>query len=269
MKPSVVFHADDLGISAGVNRGVARALEAGLVRAVSLCATGDAFEEGAAIAARSEGLDVGLHFCLTLGRALSGPIEGVTDPVGRFPARGRLLARSLAGLPVTQQIRRELEAQLERLERAGLSVDHLDGHHHVHAFPVIRDVVEAEAAARGLRLRVSRDADGRGRRGLRGRVLEALTFGRQGDLPFTGLALWGQPDYDERLRALLADPPAPAFEIAVHPREEDAALRRLDRVRGETHADVELATLTDPASVRALRELCRPVRFRDLALAGG
>ncbi len=263
MRPRVVFHADDLGISEGVNRGVERSLAAGLVRAVSVCVTGEALEDGARRLERFPDVDVGLHLSLTLGRAVSGPIEGLTDAVGAFPERAAVLTRCALGLPVRAQLRRELRAQLARAEAAGLTIDHLDGHHHAHAFPVVRDVVAEEAARRGLRVRVSRDADPRAS-GLRARVLELLEVGRHGDLPFTGLTLWGQPDYEARLLALLRDPPAEAFEIAVHPREEDDALRRLDHLAGDTHAAAELDALTLPDRVARIRALCLPSRFADL-----
>ena len=134
----------------------------------------------------------------------------------------------------------------------------------MHAFPVVREVVEEEAAARGLRLRVSRDVQAKG---LRARVLDVFTYGRTGDLPFAGLSLWGRADYAPRLHAILRDPPAPRFEIAVHPRVDDDALRRLDRLPAETNAEAELRALTDPRSVDEIRRLCRPSGFRDLTRA--
>lgn len=269
MKPRVVFHADDLGISPGVSRGIARAVEDGPVRAVSLCVTGADAEGGASLARRWEGdIDLGLHLSFTLGRALSGPIEGLTDPLGRFLPLRTVLARCALGVPVEAQVRREVIAQLERADALGVHLDHLDGHHHVHVFPVIRDAVLG--AARHLRLRVP---DDRVARGARARLLGALARGFRSRaaargvtldaLPFVGLALHDRADFEARLEGLLAAPPAPAFELMVHPREEDAAFRRLDRLgaRGDRYR-AELAALTRPWAQ------CIPARFSLVGAPG-
>jgi len=263
MIPRVVFHADDLGISPGVSRGVARAVEAGPVRAVSLCVTGDDAEGGAALARRWVGeVDLGLHLSFSLGRAVSGPIDGLTDGLGRFPPLPETLARLRLGLPPSALLRREVRAQLDRAAALGVPLDHLDGHHHAHTFPGVRDAVLSVAGH--LRLRVPDDRWARPTpRTLLIRSL-ARAFRRRAAargirldaLPFTGLDLHDRADFAARLEALLAAPPAPAFELMVHPREEDAAFRRLDRLgpRGERWRD-ELDALTRAP------EGCRPSRF--------
>ena len=247
MIPRVVFHADDLGISPGVSRGVARAVEAGPVRAVSLCVTGDDAEGGAALARRWIGeVDLGLHLSFTLGRAVSGPIDGLTDGLGRFPPLPEALARLRLGLPPSALLRREVRAQLDRAAALGVPLDHLDGHHHAHTFPGVRDAVLSVAGH--LRLIRGLARAFRRRAAAREIPLDAL--------PFTGLDLHDRADFAARLVALLAAPPAPAFELMVHPREEDATFRRLDRLgpRGERWR-VELDALTRPP------EGCRPSRF--------
>src|SRR5438093_964723 len=110
----VVFVADDLGISPGVNDGIAAAARAGLVREASLCVNGSAVEDGVRIA-RELGIGVGLHLCLTLGRALSGPIRGLTDAEGNFGGLGRALLRCAFRAVDRGEVAREVEAQLERL----------------------------------------------------------------------------------------------------------------------------------------------------------
>ena len=128
MKPTVAYHADDLGHDEAANRGIERALAAGLVRSVSVRVVGDAVDEGAAIARRyRDRVDVGLHFSLTEGRALGGPAEGLTDLLGRFLPLPVLLASATLGLPHAASIRRELRAQLERARNLDLVFDHLDG----------------------------------------------------------------------------------------------------------------------------------------------
>ena len=276
MRPSVVFHADDLGMSSGVNRGVARALDGGLVREVSVCVTGEAVEEGVAIAL-ARGMGVGLHLSLTAGRALTGRIEGLTDPDGRFLSLGAVLASCAARRPDTGAVADEIDAQLARLDELGARVTHLDGHHHVHVFPVVRDaVLERIGAGRIVRVRVPSESARTapllsGRRALlralsRGFVRRADVLGGQvRALPFAGLGLYDRVDYAQRLDALLRHPPAAVFELMVHPRVEDEGLARVDRRAGRGRWRAELEALSDPAHIERWMRLAVPVGFDDVA----
>ena len=145
-KRRVVFVADDLGISAGVNEGIAAAAQAGIVREASLCVTGSAVEEGVRLA-QQLGIGIGLHLSFTLGRSLSGPIRGLTDAQGRFGGLGRALLRCQLRQVDRGAVAREIEAQLVRLRELGVQATHANGHHHSHCWPVLRELC-AEAFAR-------------------------------------------------------------------------------------------------------------------------
>lgn len=225
--------ADDLGASREVNAGIAAALAAGAVRETSLLVTGTAVEEGAQ-AALEAGAAVGLHLSLTEGRALSGPLQGLTRRDGRFLGLGSVLVSCRLGVPRPAEVEREVAAQLDRLEALGIRPTHLNGHHHAHAFPRIRDAVVAAVKARGipyLRVPAERAATGgwssprwwvvsRQARGL------ASALARAGLAPpplaFAGLALEGRRDFGPRFERTLGRlPPGPA-EVMVHPRTGDA-----------------------------------------------
>ena len=60
----LIVNADDFGQSAGVNRGVARAYEEGIVTAASLMVRWPAAREAAGYARERPQLDVGLHLDL-------------------------------------------------------------------------------------------------------------------------------------------------------------------------------------------------------------
>jgi predicted glycoside hydrolase/deacetylase ChbG (UPF0249 family) len=263
-------------MSPGVNRGVARALDGGLVREVSVCATGEAVEEGVEIAlARDAG--VGLHFSLTAGRAITGRITGLTDASGRFLPLGAVLASCVAGRPDREAIADELRAQLARLEDLGAGVAHLDGHHHVHVFPVVSDAVLEVARERRIdQVRVpSESARTAPRLSARRLLLRALSRGfvarahalgaRVSALPFVGLGLYDRPDFGRRLDAVLRRPPAEAFELMVHPRVADEGFARVDRRARAGEWRAELEALSAPARVAEVERLAEPVRFRDVA----
>ena len=100
------MNADDLGMSQGLNRGIAEAHRSGIVTSASLMVDQPAAEEGAQLAG---GLSLGLHAVLD--------------------ERGVLLV-PLAEVP------QELERQLARFEElVGSPPTHVDSHHHLHRDP--------------------------------------------------------------------------------------------------------------------------------------
>jgi predicted glycoside hydrolase/deacetylase ChbG (UPF0249 family) len=274
MTQRVVFNADDLGISKAANDGIARAVACGLVREVSLSVTGPVPTEGVA-AVRTAGADVGigLHFTLTFGSALSGPLRGITDRQGRFVSLPRLLGACASGRVRREEIERELQAQLAALDAFGISPTHLNGHHHVHLLPVVRDVVLDHLASRpGLHVRVPLESARSSRAiTLRRGVLSALSldFVRRARrrlpefrrLPVVGLALGGEKrDFARAARRLTGEP----VEWIVHPLAGDPDADG-GGMLGATGSATELEALTSP-EVRSLLVALRivPSRYSEL-----
>ena len=136
--------ADDWGISPAVNRGILRLARQGVVRRVSLMADTRYLRLGLE-ELRETGAELGLHFNLTYGEVARRP-AGAASP-------GRLLLRWLAGSRkvLAQDLRFELERQLEALEAVGVQAAYLDGHHHVHLVPGLLRALEPVLARRKLR----------------------------------------------------------------------------------------------------------------------
>jgi predicted glycoside hydrolase/deacetylase ChbG (UPF0249 family) len=216
------------------------------------------------------GVGVGLHLSLTWGRALSGPIEGLTDANGSFLPLARVLAACLTRRPAREQVRSEVAAQLERARDLIPALSHLNGHHHVHVFPVVRDaVLEAARGFEALHLRVPR----RWAPSLRLLLLAALStrfvsraraaLGAFEPLPLVGLELTGARHHGQRFMELAARLRVSRAEWLVHPRVGAAQ----DAPLGARAADAdELATLTRPDVLERLADLgIVPTRYRDLS----
>ena len=161
----LVFNADDFGLSPSVNRSIAECARAGLMKSASLFVTHSAAGDAlSAVAALAEPIGLGLHFCLTSGRAVSPPgaIPLLVGPDGRFRHGFLSLARLLASRrrdEAARQIRLEFDAQLARfgeLLPPALkgAVDHIDSHQHIHVFPPITSLLADAARRGGLTLRV-------------------------------------------------------------------------------------------------------------------
>src|SRR5262249_27334967 len=135
---ALIVNADDLGWTAGVNRGIAEAHRNGIVTSASLLANGDAFDNGVNIARVLPALGVGVHLNLSDGAPLSGAkaVPSLVDDKGELSGGPEELLLKLARRKLkTGEVEREWDRQIERVRAAGISPTHLDGHKHVHMLP--------------------------------------------------------------------------------------------------------------------------------------
>ena len=146
----LIVNADDFGISEAVNRGIVEAHDRGIVTSTSLMAVGPAFEHAADLARSRPRLAVGVHLTLTEQRPMTAAL-GFATADGTFPPHAtQLLRQTLRKQVPLPDVRRELDAQIERVRAAGIAISHLDGHQHVHVLPGVAQVVAELAAAYGI-----------------------------------------------------------------------------------------------------------------------
>jgi predicted glycoside hydrolase/deacetylase ChbG (UPF0249 family) len=235
----LAIHADDLGLSDGVNRGIMACARAGVVTSASLLVNTPAFAAAVAAARGAPPLDLGLHLNLTTGAPVCPPeaVPTLCDPrTGRFHPLGQLVARALVGRVSAGDVARECAAQIERARKAGVRLTHLDGHQHTHVLPGIWQPVIATARQAGIELvrlplEPARDLTWRPAAAV-GQVLLAASHRlaargapavRHAD-HFRGFALTGRRDFTGRLLALLERLEPGLTELMVHPGYPDAAL---------------------------------------------
>jgi predicted glycoside hydrolase/deacetylase ChbG (UPF0249 family) len=133
----LVVNADDLGLSPEIDAGIFEAADLGILTSASLLVPGRSFESVRARLADST-LGVGVHL------AAVGGLPPVADPSrlprlcedGKLPRSWTQLLRKLLFQPsVSQEVLVEFEAQLARARDAGIAVDHVDAHQHIHVWP--------------------------------------------------------------------------------------------------------------------------------------
>ncbi len=148
----LVIAADDFGRSPAVNHAVAEAYDNGILTSTSLMTGGASFDDAVAIAKERRGLSVGLHVTLCDGRAVSpsSMIPGLVGSDGNFEKYPVKAWLKYSRKSLRSQIETEVKAQFERLERAGISISHVDGHHHLQMHPVLFRIICSEAARRGV-----------------------------------------------------------------------------------------------------------------------
>jgi len=139
MAARLITNADDFGLTCGVNRAILELHLAGAVTSATLMANGAAFEDAVAIARAHPTLGVGCHVVLTDGTPLSHPQRIPTllgaDGKNFRPSLMDFLGAVLLGKVSEDEITIEALAQVQRLQRAGIDVTHVDTHKHTHILP--------------------------------------------------------------------------------------------------------------------------------------
>jgi chitin disaccharide deacetylase len=140
----LIVNADDFGRSASINAAVARAHREGILTSASLMVNEATADEAVTLAKENPTLGVGLH--LTLSECSSAlPREQIPGLVNE---RNELCeCPVLAGFKyffqrgLRAQLRREIQAQLDRFAATGLKLDHVNSHHHMHMHPTVLGIV--------------------------------------------------------------------------------------------------------------------------------
>ncbi|MEW6261961.1 MAG: ChbG/HpnK family deacetylase [Thermodesulfobacteriota bacterium] len=248
--------ADDYGLAPGIGQAIRDLAARGRVTAVSCCTLGPRWpSEGRLIRELAAEADIGLHLTLTDHQPL-GPMPGLA-PQGRLPSLTKLMALAYSGRLDTHEISDEIERQTDRFEASfGAPPIFLDGHHHVHQLPVIREAVLSIFVRRLIRpgawlrylaepwSRIRRHAASIGRAwllSLLGRVL--ARWGRvlniSGNEGFRGVRSFRERSPYHLLFKRFLTAPFPRTLIMCHPGLVDEDLIKLDwvtRTREEEYA---------------------------------
>ncbi|MEO5336759.1 MAG: ChbG/HpnK family deacetylase [Magnetospirillum sp. WYHS-4] len=142
--------ADDYGLAPGIGLAIRDLILRERLPATG-CMVGGPFwpEEAARLRPLAGRCDVGLHLTLT-DQAPCGPLPRLA-PDGRLPPLGELLRQALLRRLDVAEVRTEIGRQVDRFEEFfGAPPAFVDGHHHVHVLPGIREVL-ADVYERRLR----------------------------------------------------------------------------------------------------------------------
>jgi predicted glycoside hydrolase/deacetylase ChbG (UPF0249 family) len=126
--------ADDIGQDPAIAEGCLELFALGRLNQISVLSQSPFIKDHLQqiSLARQQGLQVGLHFNLTL------PFNDTTFCM----PLGRLVLQSHLGLLSKRSIQQALDAQVKQFEDLfQFSPDFIDGHQHVHQFPQIRDLL--------------------------------------------------------------------------------------------------------------------------------
>ena len=277
----IIINADDFGRHAEINRAVEEGLVHGCLRSATVMPGGAAFAGAIDIARRHEALGLGVHFTLVDGHPILPPeeIPSLVGSEGDFlPDHTALLKRYLKGGINLEEVRRELAAQLQKVEATGIPISHVDSHQHMHTLPGIIDIVldlAARAGIRAVRTPLTPLCAGAfgglgqlvGRLGLSTLArLAACKAHRRGLLTpdnFAGIVA-GEAVSEGELLHLIAHLPQGTTEVMMHPGMKNDVLQEDSGWQHDFEA--ELAAILSPRVGEALRKAeVEPVNFRHLS----
>ena len=125
--------ADDLGLDPAVNEGIFFAFKNGLIDGASLMANGEAFDDAIRQRLEVELSNVGVHLVLVEEKSLSGI---------KLPKNHKtFFIRYILGFIKKDEIKRELEAQIQKILGADVKPQFINSHQHLHLLPGIMDIV--------------------------------------------------------------------------------------------------------------------------------
>jgi predicted glycoside hydrolase/deacetylase ChbG (UPF0249 family) len=243
MAARLILNADDFGLTRGINRAIGELAAAGAITSATLMAAGPAFDDAVETAHAHPQLGVGCHVTLVDGMPLLPAAEIpslVVKGCGRF--RSSLRAFQLAllrGAVREEEMAREAEAQIRKLQAAGLCVTHVDTHKHTHMLPAVARALLLAAERTGVQaVRNPFEPAWSAGGGLARRALVAATnllrprfeslLAEHPAIKTTGgtlgIAATGSLDAKELQTLLRAIPAAGDFELVLHPGYNDADL---------------------------------------------
>ena len=129
----LIVHADDVGVTHGVNLATFDALASGQVTSASVMVPCGGLQEVADYAATHPEADLGLHLTLTNERSPGGrwgPVASKTDVPSLVDSHGYFFPGPREALSQIdrKQVEIELRAQIRRARDVGLRPTHLDSH---------------------------------------------------------------------------------------------------------------------------------------------
>jgi predicted glycoside hydrolase/deacetylase ChbG (UPF0249 family) len=137
----LIINADDLGLTAGVNRAIRQCCDDGVVTSTTLMANAPAFADAVRTAGELGRPSVGCHVVLVDGEpVLSRELVAslLRDNTARFHNSLTAFAHHAVRHRIApDQIEAEATAQMRRLADAGIRISHFDTHKHTHLFPAV------------------------------------------------------------------------------------------------------------------------------------
>jgi hopanoid biosynthesis associated protein HpnK len=282
----LIINADDFGLTPGVNRAIVEGNASGVVTSATLMANAKASLAAADLAKAQPNLKTGCHVVLIDGKPLATNLPMLTNGSARFRSSLKQFAVAAVRKQMSaDEIQREAEAQIHKIQSCGVTLTHVDSHKHTHMFPQVLLPVLRAAKACGVKavrnpfepLRSWPLEMVLGTPGLWFRSAAVMAFqmfaaefhralkeeGMASTDGTVGIAATGMLDQQILLKILKALPEG-TWELVCHPGYSDADLQAAG-TRLTQSREIELAALTSDETKEAIaRQKIQLISYADL-----
>lgn len=131
----LIVNADDFGYCEAVNYGIIKGFRDGIIRSTTLMCNMPGFDHACSLARQNPSLKIGIHLTLTCYKPLLTTHKTLVKEDGYFDSK------NISSFDL-EEIYVEWCAQIDRALEAGVHIDHIDSHHHVHTIERLKPVVE-------------------------------------------------------------------------------------------------------------------------------
>lgn len=255
----ITVNADDFGFTVGVTDGIIKSYKEGIVTHTSIMANGLDFERSAELSKKELSMKVGVHLVATWGEPILKNLKIsslINSQDFKFYTLNKLILRLIFRKIKRRDILLEWEAQIKKVLNAGIKIDHLNSHHHIHMLPIFNGVIYDLAKKYDIKkVRVTKEkitSKDSVRLCIKKLIFIVLDLfrGRNGVYNFHGLSLQNSKNYKYDLIAVLKDM-SDNSELMVHPGFVDDKL--LDEDIMSYSRERELINILDNDVIKAFK----------------
>lgn len=123
----LIINADDFGLTLNVSRGIIDGIKTGVITDTSAIVCACDFIESAKLALSNNIKEMGVHCLLTMGKPIldKKEVSSLIDSQGKFYTKDEFLKLDIN----YEEVKKELDAQIQTLLATGLKLNHIDSHH--------------------------------------------------------------------------------------------------------------------------------------------
>lgn len=139
----IIVTGDDLGHTIDVNNNIEYCHHNGILSSASLFANGESFDDAVKIALRNPKLGVGVHLAIDEVDPLCKDLSSIINPETNLFYTKKVANKKARTFKYRESdLIKEYSLQIEKVLDSGISITHLDHHHHYHLYwPLLNAIV--------------------------------------------------------------------------------------------------------------------------------
>ena len=139
----LIVNADDFGFSEEVNTNIIKCHQKGIVTSTTILSGGHKFDDAIQLAKENPKLGIGVHLAIDGPNNIGNKYATLLDPqTSEFYEDLIAIKKIRNGDFNFEELVLEYSLQIEKVKNEGITITHLDHHHHFHLyFPILKAVI--------------------------------------------------------------------------------------------------------------------------------